>query len=259
MPTPLVSLSVLVILLAAAVAACDSGDKERIDGQNDAAATREASVDSTREPRGDDDEATARPAEDGGGAVEISVFDLRVGDCIAQREGAPSGEDGGVEMVRVAPCNHAEVSGAVTELFLVEDPVDPESAFPGEAFLEAMADERCDRGKPFTYLIPLAESWSSGDRTIVCVDDYTAVYVLGGCVDESDRAIACGHEDALRVVTALIDVSDEFDASAEYPGVDYFDEVFADECRSDDDYYLYPTARSWSAGDREVVCTRPME
>jgi len=238
----------IAVFVAAILAGCASGDKERIDAQNDAASDRDGTTVAAAT-------AGATPARDPGGAVSISVFDLRAGDCIAER-----GEDallGDIGNVRVAPCNHPDVSGAVTELFLVEDPVDPESPFPGEPYLDGLADERCNRGAPFTYLIPLQESWSNGDRTIVCIDDYTAIYVLGGCLDESDYAIACEHEDAVRVVTALVDVSDEHGDTAEYPGEDYFDDVFLEECRSDDDYYLYPTDRSWAAGDREIVCTRP--
>jgi hypothetical protein len=237
-----------LLLIPVFLAACASGDKQRIEAQNDAASDRDATTVAAAT-------AGATRARDPGGAVSISVFDLRTGDCIAER-----GDEallGDIDEVRVAPCNHPDVSGAVTDLFLVEDPIDPESAFPGEPYLEGVADERCNRGAPFTYLIPLEESWSNGDRTIVCIDDYTAIYVLGGCLDESDYAIACEHEDAVRVVTALVDISDEFGTSAEYPGVDSFDEVFAEECRSDDDYYLYPTDRSWAAGDREIVCTRP--
>jgi hypothetical protein len=244
------AMSAVSVALTLLFVACGSGDKERIGAQNDAASTRGATS-------GDGTSRAGGESRDEGGAVRISVFDLRAGDCIAER-----GEDallGDIDEVRVAPCNHADVTGAVTDLVLVEDPVNPDSPFPGESYLDELADERCNRGAPFTYLIPLEESWSNGDRTIVCINDYTAIYVLGGCLDESDYAIACEHEDAVRVVTALVDVSDELGEAAAYPGVDYFDEVFEEDCRSDDDYYLYPTDRSWALGDREVVCTRPHE
>lgn len=247
-PLALIGITIVAVV---AFGACATGDKDRADGQNGASAERDGTV-----VAGATAEAT--PERDPGGTVQVSVFDLRAGDCIAER-GNDAALQGDVDEVRVAPCNHPDVTGAVTILFAVEDPVDAQSAFPGEPYLEGLAAERCDRGAPFTYLIPLEESWSNGDRTIVCIDDYTAVYVLGGCVDDSDLAIACENEDAARVVTALVDMSDEFGASDPYPGVGYFDGVFAEECRSDDDYFLYPTERSWAAGDRELVCTRPYE
>ena len=256
MRTTVVLLIGVLGLLAAS--ACGGGDKERIDGQNNAAATRAASgddatEDATGEPSA---EPTRRPAGDG--LVSISVFDLRTGDCIAD-DRAESTLEGEVGDVLVAPCDHESVIGEVFDLVLVEDPPDEGSAYPGEDVMEGQSIEVCDNGAPYTFLYPLASSWSNGDRTIVCITDRTALYEIGGCVDDLDRAVSCENEYAERIVSALVDVTDEHADGAPYPDEAYFDGVSEDQCRSDDDYFLFPSDTSWERGDREIVCTRPLE
>ena len=39
-----------------------------------------------------------------------------------------------------------------------------------------------------------------------------------------------------------------------YPGEDYFDSVFYDECPQESDFMLFPIPESWELGDRVVTC-----
>jgi hypothetical protein len=243
-------------LVAVTLAAACGGDKERIEGQNDAAATQAARDTTSTPASGATPEATRRSTNDG--VVSISVFDLRIDDCIADDR---SGNvlEGEVGDVLVAPCEHPSVIGQVFDLVLMEDPPNNSSPYPGEDATREESIDACDNAAPYTFLYPLDSSWSNGDRTIVCIYDFTALYEVGRCVDDQDGAVACENEFATRIVTALIDVSEGHPDIAAYPGEAFFEGVFQDDCRSDDDYYLFPSASSWERGDREVVCTRPLE
>jgi hypothetical protein len=105
------------------------------------------------------------------GAEEVDVFDLKVGDCLA--DSTPGGEE--VSSVQFVPCSepHSEEIYAAVTL--------PEGDFPGTEAMNAQADEWCAAefesfvGLPYeesvlylTYLTPTRESWSEGDREVVC-------------------------------------------------------------------------------------------
>jgi Septum formation/Protein of unknown function (DUF2510) len=105
------------------------------------------------------------------GAGAVDVFDLKVGDCLA--DSVPRGEE--VSSVQSVPCSepHSEEVYAAVTL--------PEGDFPGEEAVSAQADELCAAefesfvGLPYeesvlylSYLTPTKESWSEGDREVVC-------------------------------------------------------------------------------------------
>jgi hypothetical protein len=121
------------------------------------------------------------------GAGEVDVFDLRVGDCLA--DSAPRGVE--VSSVQSVPCSepHSEEIYAVVTL--------PEGEFPGTEAMDAQANELCVAefesfvGLPYeesvlylTYLTPTRESWSEGDREVVC-----SVYDPDGEVSGSLRGV----------------------------------------------------------------------
>jgi hypothetical protein len=107
------------------------------------------------------------------GAGAVNVFDLEVGDCLAD-----SMPTGGEEVVTVetVPCSepHSEEIYAVVTL--------PEGDFPGEEAVFAQADEGCTAefesfvGLPYeesvlyyNYLYPYDEqSWNGGYRWVTC-------------------------------------------------------------------------------------------
>jgi hypothetical protein len=121
------------------------------------------------------------------GAEEVDVFDLKVGDCLA--DSAPPGEE--VSSVQSVPCSepHSEEIYAAVTL--------PEGDFPGTEAMDAQADELCAAefesfvGLPYeesvlylTYLTPTRESWSEGDREVIC-----SVYDPAGEVSGSLRGV----------------------------------------------------------------------
>jgi uncharacterized RDD family membrane protein YckC len=121
------------------------------------------------------------------GAGEVDVFDLKVGDCLA--DSAPRGEE--VSSVQSVPCSepHSEEIYAAVTL--------PEGDFPGTEAMDAQADELCAAefesfvGLPYeesvlylTYLTPTRESWSEGDREVIC-----SVYDPAGEVSGSLRGV----------------------------------------------------------------------
>lgn len=99
-----------------------------------------------------------------------SVFDLRLGDCIAPDGLAASDSD----EVLLVPCTEAhewEVFGVVTH---------PDAAYPGDAAVATFADQAClslltksetqQDATAFTYLLPTKDGWDErDDRVIVCV------------------------------------------------------------------------------------------
>ncbi|HMG28909.1 MAG TPA: septum formation family protein [Jiangellaceae bacterium] len=106
------------------------------------------------------------------GAGEVDVLDLKVGDCLA--ESVPGGGEE-VSSVQSVPCSepHSEEVYAAVTL--------PEGDFPGEEAVVAQAEELCTAefesfvGLPYeesalylSYLTPTEESWSHGDREVVC-------------------------------------------------------------------------------------------
>ncbi|MBX6752094.1 MAG: DUF4190 domain-containing protein [Micromonosporaceae bacterium] len=104
-------------------------------------------------------------------AGDVSVFDLRVGDCI---ESLPD-TDRHYE-VQVVPCMQLHEA----EVYAVFDL--PGSSYPGEDELFAMADEECfDRLESYSswaasdpsievyYLYPTSQSWRVGDREVTCI------------------------------------------------------------------------------------------
>jgi hypothetical protein len=111
---------------------------------------------------------------DDSGAVsskgELSVFDLRVGDCLMNV--TASGEQREVEAVPCAQPHDAEV---YTNIELADGP------FPGDTFIDAKADRGCvarlrrqaPRSKDeILYFVPNKRTWDEDDRTVTCIVEY---------------------------------------------------------------------------------------
>ena len=135
---------------------------------------------------------TEDPVRDEAGLVispgEVSVFELRAGDCL-DPDPDLSGE---VDHIPVVPCDEPhrqEVFAVVTH---------PEDAYPGAAGVAEFADVACPQelddglglsladGVLFSYLLPSFDGWNvDGDRDIVCVlvfpdrDEVTGSVVAG--------------------------------------------------------------------------------
>jgi len=107
-------------------------------------------------------------------AGDLSVFDLRVGDCFTP----PKDPKAEIESVYVVPCKDSHTQ----ETFAVV-PYDNGDAYPGDAALRSFADGAClqryedyvgvsylDSKLFYTYLLPSARSWNDGnDRKVVCI------------------------------------------------------------------------------------------
>lgn len=102
---------------------------------------------------------------------EISVFDLREGDCFDD----PSDQSTQVETVTVVPCSAPHDNEIYLEFEL------PDGPYPGAAGIEDAADARCftafeafvgvdyfESHLEFFPVNPTEASWASGDRTVYC-------------------------------------------------------------------------------------------
>jgi hypothetical protein len=190
----------------------------------------------------------------------ISVFDLRAGDCLGDNEifdeesETEFAEQGSVSVVR---CDGSDVYGRVAQLYLVEG----EGAdFPGDEQVIALAESTCARPAGlFTYLVPVEESWDQGDRTITCIDLVGFAYESGDCIaapEQDHRVIPCESEGVFADVIRVLDLAADYTSEAPFPDQSAFDAGFDEQCAADSDYLLSPTADTWAAGDRLVVCVK---
>lgn len=111
------------------------------------------------------DEETGELAESG----DVDVFDLEVGDCLGEETG-----EGEIESLEAAPCSEPhseEIFAALTV---------PDGDYPGQEALDAEAEGCLEEfaefvGMPYeesvleiNYMTPTEESWSMGDRELLC-------------------------------------------------------------------------------------------
>jgi len=114
-------------------------------------------------------------ARNGDGAVttqsEADAFDLRVGDCIDDNGNASQ-----ITSVVILPCKEQHRYEAYATMQL-ED-----GDYPGSDAIVAQADEFCasefqrfagigydDSALDYTYFYPTSQSWSQGDREVLCL------------------------------------------------------------------------------------------
>lgn len=117
-------------------------------------------------------------------ATSISVFDLRVGDCVQP----PAKVEPEVTKVKVVPCKDSHTM----ETFAISS-YTKSDAYPGDTELKNFADSVClnayqdylgvaypDSSLFYTYLLPSARSWNEGhDRKVVCEITTTGTPLTG--------------------------------------------------------------------------------
>lgn len=104
-------------------------------------------------------------------ATEINPFDLQLGDCLAEFD-----EGSEVSTIPAVPCGepHTDEIYASAEL--------PDGEFPGAEAITGFADDECvaafaefvdlpyeESQLSVRYFTPTEESWSDGDREVLCV------------------------------------------------------------------------------------------
>jgi hypothetical protein len=246
-----------IVLFALAFAACET-DKERIDAQNAAARTAEAAATT---PAADDidDEPTSVANDE---PRDVSVFDLRVGDCLTEDAILVGESDalGEATQTEVIDCASLDAYARVSKLHLLDD--GDETEYPGDDAMIAVAEAQCATpGQPYTYYTPTQSSWVLGDRAITCIETTVFAYRIGSCVagnDEGYRVLPCDVE-SHRVfgdVVRIIDVTADYGPAATLPEDAVWDEIFDVECSADADYFLYPTEDTWAEGDRLLICVQ---
>jgi hypothetical protein len=110
--------------------------------------------------------------------VNVSVFHLKVGDCLV----APTNIRAELSSVKVVACKKPHTQ----EVFANVDENSAGDNYPGDTALRTFADGQClqrFRGYVgvdyrqsslwYTYLLPSVRSWQARDRTVVCVTTTT--------------------------------------------------------------------------------------
>ena len=107
---------------------------------------------------------------------DSSVFDMEVGDCIANQEDLGAGTE--VQSIPKVPCTqpHAyevhyefELTGGSTVPDEATIEKEAEDKCAGEAFTNYVGVEWDNSSLGYTYLFPTSQSWSNGDREVTCM------------------------------------------------------------------------------------------
>jgi hypothetical protein len=91
-----------------------------------------------------------------------------------------------------------------------------------------------------------------------CGDDARsepAPLVVGDCLNASGQRIDCNDANAETQVRYTKDLSSDYDSGTDFPGDPALTQISDDFCHSR--FYFYPSASSWDAGDRQIVCFTP--
>jgi hypothetical protein len=123
-----------------------------------------------------------------GGVPDVSAFDIAVGDCFAFGPGDAKGS-GEIDGVDLQSCDDEHDNEAYATVEATQ------ASWPGQEALWDFADEGCyaefesfvgipwdDSAADFGYLTPTEQSWSEGDREVLCyafVDGDTSPGTLG--------------------------------------------------------------------------------
>ena len=195
-------------------------------------------------------------------SAEIDSIDVQDGDCINST--LPEGIS--IETVVIVPC-----AGPWQYRVLSSFEVVDQDRYPGDAFFEQQAYERCDR-RYNVFLYPLAESWRYGDRTVSCLQASFGLSVSdpakldrlvrpqslrsGDCFNQAPETdyslvemVSCLDNWELRVLNSF-EVAD----SDRYPGNAFFDQQAFETCDDRHTTFFFPLSESWRLGDRMVIC-----
>ena len=195
-------------------------------------------------------------------SAKITTTEIRDHDCINST--LPEGIS--IETVVIVPC-------AGTWQYRVLNSFDVADAdrYPGENFFGQRTYQSCDRRYNY-FLVPLAESWGSGERTVKCLQDSFGLSVIdpgkldrlvsatslgsGECYNEAPETddlsvelVDCSGDWEFRVLNSF-DVAD----ADRYSGEDFFGQRAYQSCDRRYSYVLVPLAESWGFGDRTVNC-----
>ena len=152
-----------IITSAVAVILCLVGVVNFMIGSADQSDEPSVEAEGTGSPAAETSAPAPAPAE----SAEVNVYDLEVGDCVAEAGGFT---------VQTVPCSepHGE------EVFAAADLPDGSGDFPGHEAIDVQAEELCTAefegfvGLPYedsmlrmNFVIPSEERWDAGDRVVL--------------------------------------------------------------------------------------------
>ena len=190
---------------------------------------------------------------------------LNVGECFDE---APETDYAMVELV--------SCSGEWQYRTLSSFAVDDAGPLPGESQFRQRAFSECDQRYTIS-LFPSEYSWALGDRSVICLQEdfglsatnpskLDRLFVLNGlklddCFNGAPETefsrvelVSCSNNGEFQVIEqVLIPLDDAF------PGDDYLEGIASQACGAIFDFYYYPTAETWSLGDRAITCVAPAQ
>ena len=170
-------------LLAAFVAAsltltgCTGGNEDQPSTKSDKTDKSEKKDKKTDEPTEEMTTDVAEPTEDDFQNPETSsVFDIKVGDCLANQDDLGNGSQ--VTDVPTVPCSQPHAYEVFYE-YTVQDAAtypgdsvvskDAEAQCSGQAFTEFIGHDWNNTALGVTWLYPTEGSWKNGDRLVSCM------------------------------------------------------------------------------------------
>ena len=212
--------------------------------------------------RATNEAAATPPATSTPLSAEIGWTEIRDGDCINSR--IPEGID--IESVVIVPCSADWKYRALNSLTIEEF-----DHYPGESYFSRRAHDDCDRRYTF-LLFPVSDSWALGHRTVTCLQESFGLSrtdpekldrLVGG---DRLRAEECFNlaPESRHVSVELVDCTSEWQYRAlntftvddfdRYPGEALFGQRAYNECDRHFTSTSFPSADTWAAGARRVVC-----
>ena len=189
----------------------------------------------------------------------VATDRVEIGECL---NSAPETSDLLVEIVSCADEWERRILGNYT--------LGDAAQFPGDDYIDAKAQEQCDRRYRF-IMSPSAETWLIGDRTLVCLQVSYGLSVTnpekldtlvnlgsiktGECFNDAPETdsemvelVGCDGQWTFQALNSF-SLSD-----GPFPGDASIDRQAEQECSRGTDLFLPPSADTWQHGDRSVVC-----
>lgn len=167
-----------------------------------------------------------------------------------------------LEFVELVPCT-SEWQYRVVSIFSAGN----SEAHPSENTFLEQAYAHCDR-RFSLYLSPSLETWETGDRNVVCIQESYGLSLSnpdklerivnsrsldsGECFNEGRNymeRVSCSDSWEYKVTSIF-----KADADGFYPGEQYFEREIEDRCGPISSTYIFPSSETWATGDRNVIC-----
>jgi len=246
----------MLVIFGLLLVSCTS-DAERIRKANEAAASSDEAT-TTQSKEVIAPQATQIP-----NSANISVFEIRDGDCLQMFVPDAGAE---FEETEIVNCNGNWDYKSLNSFVVEEDGI-----YPGDPFFHQQSISQCDRRYSIS-MFPSKESWALNDRTVSCLQasfglDTTELEMLDSMINVSTVIEGeCANHIPMSdySMVELVDCQEDWDflvvntfslSDGPFPGDVSIQSQADRHCGANANNFYPPTAESWQGiGDRLVIC-----